>query len=358
MSVHARRALGTAVAIALFAGARPLGAQVAGTVLASGTPLPNVVVSLWGGSRELARDTTDMRGGFAFDAAAARGASGLALRRLGFVARTASVRPGDDALRLTMTQVAQPLPAAVVAATKGRSCSRKDDPSARALWDSVRATYATAPHGMTVRAHLAEWTRRDVGAAEVGEHVGPANGPGDWMSATAMMRERWASLARGRYAWRRELPKPGQELAYPQYLHWWYEPLHRELVEHFVEDGFVRAHAFSMASGASGTRTVAFCPRDGKQPGLEGTAEIDDAGALQRIAWRWRTPKPDEDAGAELLLVPPGRAQARRLVPARSVYWRRLGGKRDRYFQDVMVTSAWYHVDGDSPSRPGDRVRP
>jgi hypothetical protein len=348
------RALG---ALALFACARPAAAQVAGTVVASGAPLPRVVVSLWAESREVARDTTDADGRFAFDSDVAREATSLALRRLGYVARTLSVRPGDVALRPAMVQVAQPLPAAVVAATKGRSCSRKDDPKARALWDSVRATYATAPRGMSVYATLAEWTQQDVSAEEVGERVGMARGPGAWGSFPAMMRERWAWIARGSYAWRRELPKPGQELVYPEYLHWWYEPLHRELVEHFVEDGFVRAHAFAMAS-PPGARTLAFCPRDAKRPGLEGTVELDDANAIARIAWRWRTPKPDEDAGAELLLMPPGRSRARRLVPARSVYWRRLGGRRDRYFQDVMVTSSWSYVAGERAPTGNDRVRP
>ena len=107
-----------------------------------------------------------------------------------------------------------------------------------------------------------------------------------------------------------------------------------------------------------GTRTLAFCPRDAKRPGLEGTVELDDASAIARIAWRWRTPKPDEDAGAELLLIPPGRSRARRLVPARSVYWRRLGGKRDRYFQDVMVTSSWSYIAGERAPTGNDRVRP
>jgi hypothetical protein len=359
MSVSAHRTLlrATAIAGALLASARVGGAQVAGIVQASGAPLSRVVVSLWDGSREVARDTTDAAGRFAFDTSVTRAASGLALRRLGYVARTMSVRPGDDALRLTMTPIAQPLPATVVAATKGSSCSWRDDPRARALWDSVRATYAVAPHGLSVYATLAEWTRQDVAAEEVGERVGMSRGPGEWGVFPKMMNEQWASIGRGSYAWRRELPKPGQELIYPQYLQWWYAPLHRELVEHFVEDGFARSHAFSFVTSSDG-RTLAFCPREAKRPGLEGTAELDDAGAIARLAWRWRTPKPDENAGAELLLIPPGRAQARRLVPARSVYWRRLGGKRERYFQDVMVTSSWSYVTGERAPTGSDRVSP
>lgn len=357
LRVRCAPALGAMLAV-LAMSARDAGAQVAGTVQASAAPLPGVVVSLWSASRELARDTTDASGRFAFSTEVARSASGLALRRLGYVARTLSVRPGDDGLRLTMTQVAQPLPTSVVAATKGRSCSRKDDPKARALWDSVRATYATAPRGMAAQATLAEWTRQDVSAAEVGERAGRSHGDGAWGVSRMMMNEQWASLAREGYAWRRDLPKPGQELIYPEYLHWWYAPLHRELVEHFVEDGFVRAHAFTMTSPSSGARTLAFCPRDGKRPGLEGTAELDDANAIARLAWHWRTPKPDEDAGAELLLIPPGRVQARRLVPASSVYWRRLGGKHGRYFQDVMITSAWFYSSNDNEPTGRDRVRP
>ena len=355
---HHRRIAIAACALAACTTASAAGAQVAGTVRASGAPLPRVIVSLWNGSRELARDTTDTEGRFAFDSVKSIGASGLVLRRLGYVARTLSVRPGDVGLGPTMVQVAQSLPATVVAATRGRRCVRKDDRAARALWDSVRATYAVAPHGMAASATLDEWTRRDVSADEVGETSGRPRGEGSWGVSRTAMSGWWTSLAREGYAWRRPLPKAGEELIEPQYLHWTYAPLHRELVEHFVEDGFARMHAFTMTTSSSGARTVAFCPRDAKRPGLEGTADIDDAGALQRIAWRWRTPKPDEDAGAELLLVPPGRAGVRRLVPARTIYWRRLGGKRDRYFQDVMTTRGWYYSAHDGDPTENERVRP
>ena len=164
-------------------------------------------------------------------------------------------------------------------------------------------------------------------------------------------------LERDGYAVRRVLPKPGQELIQPAYLHWWYTPVHRELVEHLVEDGFARAHVFTTVASA-GTRSLVFCPRDRKRPGLEGVAEVDDAGALQRIAWRWRTPKPDEDAGAELLFVPPARADTRRLVPARIVYWRRLAGRKDRYYQEVMINRAWFYVPHDHAPTAADRVSP
>lgn len=357
MSVSSHRALAS-ILVALLLTARTVAAQVAGTVQASGgTPLPRVVVSLWSASRELARDITDATGRFSFDSATSVGASGIALRRLGYIARTAGVRAGDDALRLTMTQVAQSLPATVVAASRGRSCVRRDAPEARALWDSVRATYATAPRGMAVSATLSEWTRRDVSADEVGEVTERQHGPGAWGVSRKMMGEWWALLARDGYAWRRALPRAGEELIEPQYLHWTYLPLHRELVEHFVEDGFARMHAFAIVA-SSGARTLAFCPRDARRPGLEGTLELDEAGAIARIAWRWRTRKPDEDAGAELLLVPPGRAESRRLVPARTVYWRRLAGRRDRYFQDAMVTRAWYYAPGDGAPSGNDRARP
>ena len=355
------RALG---AIAMLACTRAAAAQVAGTVVAGGAPLPRVVVSLWDGSRELARDTTDAEGRFAFDTSIARSASGLALRRLGFVARTLAVRPGDVALRPTMVQVAQPLPATVVAATKGRSCARKDDPRARALWDSVRATYAVAPHGTGQSAQLSAWVHEDVDAANVGEfderprYSGAPGRDAGWFRTRDGMRPKWESLARNGYAVRRRLPRPGEELLDPEYLHWWYAPLHRELVEHFVEREFAVAHAFVVAASApGGARTLAFCARVADRPGLRGTIELDSANAIARIAWRWLTPKPDENAGAELLLAPPARAEARRLVPVRGVYWRRAGGSRNRYYQDGFIVKGWYYGDR-AWSTEQDRVRP
>lgn len=345
-------------AVGLLACAQPLGAQVASTVVTGAAPLPRVVVSLWNASREVARDTTDASGRFGFAASVAHDASGLALRRLGFVARTLSVRPGDVALRPAMVQVAQPLPAAVVAATKERPCARKDDPAARALWNATRSTYAVSPHGMSVLADVAEHARHDVDASAVGDAGDGRRTPYVWRTYTVAMRQYWDALARDGYAVRRALPKPGQELIRPEYLHWWYAPVHRELVEHLVEDGFARAHVFAPVASSVSTRSLAFCPRDTKRPGLEGVAELDDAGALQRITWRWRTPKPDEDAGAELLFVPPARADARRLVPARIVYWRHLAGRKDRYYQEVMINRAWFYVPHDHAPTGSDRVSP
>jgi hypothetical protein len=339
-------------------------AQVAGTVLASGAPLPRVVVSLWSANQERARDTTDAEGRFGFDEQVSTGVSGLALRRLGYVARTFSARPGDVGLRITMAQVAQPLPATVVAATKRRSCVRKDDPSARALWDSVRATYATAPRGMGQGARLTAWVHQDVDAFQVGEfderprYTGAPGHDAGWFVTRDGMRPKWESLARNGYAARRTLPRPGEELLEPEYLHWWYAPLHRELVEHFVEREFTDAHAFTFASTMAGApRTLTFCVRDARRPGLHGTIDLDSAEAVVRIAWRWLTPKPDEDAGAELLFAPPTRTGVRRLVPVRGVYWRRLAGRGDRYFQDGFIATGWYYGDRAWASEQ-DRVRP
>jgi hypothetical protein len=353
-----------AIVLACATTASIAGAQVAGTVVANAAPLPRVLVSLWADDREIARDTTDAEGRFAFDADVARTASGLALRRLGFMARTLSVRPGDVALRPAMVQAAQPLPAAVVAATRGRSCVRKDDAKARALWDSVRATYATAPRGMGQGAQLSVWVHEVVAAAQVGEfderprYDGTPGRDAGWFSTRDGMRPKWESLARNGYAIRRKLPRPGEELLDPEYLHWWYAPLHRELVEHFVEREFAVAHAFTFASatGEAG-RTLAFCPHDARRAGLSGTIELDSIRTITRIAWHWITPKPDEGAGAEMLFAPSARAVAKRLVPVRGVYWRRVAGRKDRYYQDGFIATGWYYGDRAWDSEQ-DRVRP
>ena len=70
--------------------------------------------------------------------------------------------------------------------------------------------------------------------------------------------------------------------------------------------------------------------------------ELAPDGSLTRIQWQFVTPKPHEGAGGEVTLVPPGTASIRRLVPSRSVYWRRLSDRSDRYYQDAAIYRGWY----------------
>jgi hypothetical protein len=92
---------------------------------------------------------------------------------------------------------------------------------------------------------------------------------------------------------------------------------------------------------------------------LEGTFEVAADTTLLGVDWRFVTPKLDEDAGGTASFVPPDATPAV-LTPARSVYWRRLGGRRDRYYQEAAVYRAWAYSVGDMwpdlPAPSGDGV--
>jgi hypothetical protein len=302
--------------------------------------LRQATVVLWSATRELGRTTTDNEGRFRFEASVAQSATGLVVRRLGYLPRTLQVRPGDESLRLTLTSVTQSLPAAVVTATR-RQCPFREDPKARARWNATRSTYAVAPVGI---GHLAamHWRRGDMAAVDVAEVDETRIGPG-YSGVTGRARLDYdASVAADGYASRRAAPRPGTSLLDPAYFAWWYPPLHREMIEEFVGDRFGKRHLFRTLPGADSTPRLLFCPRDAKQPALEGSMELAPDGSVARIQWQFVTPKPREGAGGEVMLVPPGSGSIRRLVPSRSVYWRRLSDRTDRYYQDAAIYRGWY----------------
>ena len=345
-----------ALSLLLVVGVTPdAGAQVAGQVRSPSGPLPQATVVLWDGTRELARITTDSGGRFRFAGAVAASASGLVVRRLVYAPRTIGVRPGDEALRLTLAPLTQSLPAAVVTATR-RQCPFREDPAARAWWNAVRAGYAVAPPAVGQLA-IMTWRRSDVPATEVAEIDEERIGPGAHGVTGRARLDYDASVAAHGYADRRAVSQAGTTVLDEAYFAWWYPPLHREMVEEFVGARFGRHHVFRFmpaASGLDGSDTgksparLLFCPRDRAVPALEGAMEIASDSSISQIQWSFVTPKPREDAGGEVVLVPPGPGPGRRVVPARGAYWRRLAGRTDRYFQDVAIYRGWYWGTTDS----------
>lgn len=331
----------------------PLGAQIAGDVQSSGVPLPNATVVLWGATHELARTTTDAQGRFRFDSVVAARASGLVARSIGYEPSAIAVRTGDEGLRITLTQRTQSLPATVVSVTR-RQCPFRDEPAARALWMAVRDTYVTASPTVGHLAVMA-WRHGDVAGAEVGDIDEARIGPGSYgVTGTARGQYESTMATRG-YAVRRRASRAGETVIDPAYFAWWYPPLHRAMLEHFVGTTFAQRHVFRLgpSSGTLG-RQLLFCPRDRKQPALEGAMELAPDSSVARVRWLFVTPKPREDAGGEVVLVPPGSSTVRRLVPTRSVYWRRLAGYGDRYYQDEATYQGWYWGITESiPRQPG-----
>ncbi len=109
-----------------------------------------------------------------------------------------------------------------------------------------------------------------------------------------------------------------------------------------VEAGFAKHHSLGLWRTDDGSLTITFCGRDHSKPYLEGTLLVSRDTALVTARWKYRTPSPHEDAGAEVtFLSPPRRASIWLLVPLRSVFWRRLGGSDKLYVQEASAYREW-----------------
>ena len=317
------------------------GAQVRGSVLDPlGRVVPEVTVTLWGGTDEIARVLTDTAGRFRFSPAVSGNATAVVARRIGFRAVAATVGAGDSELRLTMEPIAQSLPA-VTQTVVAQRCPNRETPDARQLWERVRRRYAT-PNPRDGLA-MTMWSRRNqVRATAVGE-IDDAQLQDAAYTIWGVARQgRVQSLNENGYAVKVPEREPGTYAGDDLFFAWRYAPLWRDLVGHFVEESFGQRHSLSVVPRADGASIIVFCGRRSREPYLEGTLEVTVDSALVRASWRFITSRPQEDAAAEVVFVPqsPG-ARAGLLAPARSAFWRRIGGQRDWYYQEAAIYRSW-----------------
>ena len=93
---------------------------------------------------------------------------------------------------------------------------------------------------------------------------------------------------------------------------------------------------------SAGRETVlVFCPRERMQRTgqIEGTLRLDSAMNLVQAQWRFRTPRPDEDAGGEATYEPPSSEMGRALLVRESWFWRKTNG--GRYYFESKVFTGW-----------------
>lgn len=142
------------------------------------------------------------------------------------------------------------------------------------------------------------------------------------------------------------------------YAAWRYAPLGSHYATHFLEDLFGQAHALSVASEAEDEVVLRFCPRDrsGRRSQIEGTLVLASDATLLQATWKYRTPKPREDAGGGVDFAPPAaNFRTPLLLPATSLYWRRTTG--GKYYQRWEKYPEWrvvgHHDRPDWAERPG-----
>lgn len=342
-------ALSLALAAVLLVGSRPAEAQVSGRVLDSGgRPLPAVPVELWSGPQRVAVQPTASDGSFRFGEAEA-GAVRLSARMLGYspVRREVSAPAADVTLALVATVVE--LEGLTVAAPPKLRCPAREDREARDMWASLRTRY---DHGRDTLG-ISFYARRY-------DATGPRDDVGLVDAERRLVRSWYGVQGRARpLSPYRTSPYP---YAYPivssfdpAYAGWRYRELQSTDVDHFVDEEFGGRHTFSILARRGDATVVGFCPvrESWKGPSIEGMLTIGRDTSLVKAEWRFRMARATEEAGGEVVFVPRGRDPIP-LLPAQTLYWRRITGQRDRYFQRSEQFATYEFLPSDTlPERPG-----
>lgn len=307
-------------------------AQVRGAVVdTSGAPLRDAEVQVWTGTRYAGRLNTDEQGTFRLRRLEVDSLT-LTVHRLGFQTRIVQLATWDTSVVVRMEPAPVRLAPVTVASAGRRLCPNGEDPRARALWTAMRGRYWQPSSPAVVAFGLIEM-RSGVGGRE--EVYDPAAGERTTLwTRDALLIAHPELMDQSGYATRAN-GGVGVRTAF-----WSYRYLDDGMMQDFTGDFFGQAHTFSMLS-AGGETVLVFCPRERMQRTgqIEGTLRLDSAMNLVQAQWRFRTPRPDEDAGGEATYAPPSTALGGALLVRESWFWRRTNG--GRYYFEAKTFTGW-----------------
>ena len=312
--------------------------QVRGHVVDErGTSVPMADIALWRGERIVLSRHADAEGRFSVPLDSLSSASGIAARAIGFRPTSLHVvTPGSDSLVIVLGRYATPLPE-LVATTAAQRCPNREDPEATATWQRMRAQTLLAPL-TTGLAAVQHRTIDVVSASEVSRvpnDLPPGSSEVDAgyrVTADRFIRDSGYAVRKrpDRISW--------VAMQDDAYLDWWYPRLDWWDSDHFARDAFGQRVTLSFGPSEAGDMILIFCPKDTRQPGIRGTLRIGAGFHLREARWRFVTGKPEEDAGGEVTFLV---GQSSRLLPLQALYWRRLGGRKDRYYREVATFDGW-----------------
>lgn len=345
MAILKRLALSaTTAALLLATSAR---AQVTVQVRDSAAaPIAAARVELWTARALVAARSTDAQGLASFSAVGAQVATSLVVRSIGFSPARQSLAEGQATVVVTMSRLAQALPAATIRAV-AQACPQTDDPGARELWRAVSVRYR-APTG------AGRFTRFEQHESQVAEHeVGSYdNRPlvqGTRAYTAAGMSGGASHVARRGYAY-----PLGRLHNNPLLGAWSYPALEAELGEHFVSAGFGASHTFTVVSRSASVATLRFCARDRRRSGLDGTMRIAGSDGMLDARWRyWNPADGAESAGGEATFVAASQETPAPLFTISGLFWRKLPS--GRYVQRWQRYQEW-QSGGDMPGGLGDHA--
>ena len=333
----------TAVLLLLAIVLLPAGAaaQILGLVTTQdGRPMEAVAIEAWSADRRVAATMTDGRGRFFFVETVANQTVSLRASALGFEPVRVSGDPGVTRYEIQLH--AEPIALeGLVVSTDGDICTRKDDKTARSLWESARTHYHGGMDTLGVATYLAE-----ANTIVAREQLGPLQLP-----ELALSQRSSSSLRR--FSWARRIKRNGYAFMVKRtdgdhpYDSWVYAPLEADFTSHFIQELFGDNHRFIMLDASDDGWTVRFCPKDDDKPSIKGTIALAADTTLQWVEWAFYTPEPQEHAGGRVSFAPVTRGpdQTYPLPSEALVWWQMPDGD---YFQRYQRYENWIVAPGDS----------
>jgi len=345
--------VGVMVVAGMACFANPASGQLRGRVTAHGEGVPNVAVELWNSTTMLAARRSDDEGRFSFDSSATAGVTGLVARRIGFRPVSLPRQDWRDDVRLEMEEVFVPL-ATLVTTAEREACPNRETAEARDVWNAVRRRYFPLPYryGMAYYATIDSSVLR----ASDRERSGDPR-PFEYIRSigAAQRLADSARIADVGYAYEYKVTAARPTRFHKLDRRWKYPKLQSYMAQHFLDQTFGDRHTFSLGKTDGSELVVSFCPRSRDAANISGSLVIRSDMTLVSARWRYHTPDPDDDAGGEVLFVPPARWSTRPvLLPAESTTWQRSPGEfRDYYRQEVAHYRRWNAQDTMLPVRLG-----
>ena len=305
-------------------------AQVRGTVRDdAGHAVDGAVVELLSAGARLAITESDTAGAFAF--LPAPGAVALVVRRIGFQPARVVLAAAQPSRPLIVVMRRRPVRVAgiAVAAPLGR-CDDRDHADARRLWQAAARRYAS---GALMASLLGEGKqfRGSVPAESQGvfdtTRAAPYHIEGIGFRPIAYNRERFYGMP----------PAMGVTRSYQ----WDYPFLESLQAWHFADQLFGDLNAFTLAPRELGDVVIEFCSRHEDRPYVVGHLYLGPDTTLLKAQWRFVTDEPREDAGGEVVFMPP--ASGAPLLAASGQFWR---AKSDGYYQEWTEFTQWYECEG------------
>jgi hypothetical protein len=245
--------------------------------------------------------------------------------------------------------------------TAVRLCPNVETAEARRLWEVATRRYVAAQADTLERSTELSQILSNVSIDSVGvidpsrETRGIHHAVSNWITAGRRLIE-----SQG-YVWLMTAAHGEADVGI-----WRYASLHSWHASHFGAPLFAQRHTLSVLGADEREITLAFCPRDAGETGLEGTLRLARDTSFIAAKFSYWNPHPNgEVAGGEVVFVPPGRIASGEpypLLPLNGLFFRKLLNGRfwqrwEEYDRWILFTAAYAEAPRGS-ARAGTRSPP